>query len=126
MFLSLDDMSSYLNNGSYEFMSRVRVGYLINKPKKVAALGASIKVGGGGSGDINVDIERYNEGLDILYKGGGRRHRRPLHVKKRSFKKMTRKILKRVRKTMQKMRRSKKQFKSKKYNKRGSRKTHKK
>jgi hypothetical protein len=29
MFLSLDDLSAYLNNGSYEFMSRIRVGYLI-------------------------------------------------------------------------------------------------
>ena len=124
MFLSLDDMSSYLNNGSYELMSRVRVGYLINKQKKAAAAGASMKIGGGG-GDINTDIDRYNEGLDILYKGG-RRHRRPLHVKRRSFKKMTRKIQKRVRKTMQKMRRFKKQFKSKKYIKRASKKTHKK
>ena len=124
MFLSLDDMSSYLNNGSYELMSRVRVGYLINKQKKAAAAGASMKIGGGG-GDINTDIDRYNEGLDILYKGG-RRHRRPLQVKRRSFKKMTRKIQKRVRKTMQKMRRFKKQFKSKKYIKRASKKTHKK
>ena len=49
MFLSLDDMSSYLNNGSYEMMSRVRVGYLINKQKRVAVLaGAEIKGGGGG------------------------------------------------------------------------------
>jgi len=104
MFLSLDDMSSYLNNGSYELMSRVRVGYLINKQKKekqaVADVGASIKVGGGG-GDINADIDNYNEGLDILYKGG---RRRSLYVKRRSFKKMTRKILKRLRKSMQKRR----------------------
>jgi hypothetical protein len=119
MFLSLDDMSSYLNNGSYELMSRVRVGYLINKQKKAAA-GASIKIGGGGI-DTNADIDLYNEGLDILYKGG-RRHRRPLNVKRRSFKKMTRKIQKRVRKTMQKMQRLKKQFKSKKYIKRASKK----
>ena len=101
MFLSLDDMSSYLNNGSYEFMSRVRVGYLINKPKKAAAAGASAKVGGG---DTNTDIDLYNEGIDILYKGGGRRYRRPLRVKRRSFKKMTRKIQKMIRKSMQKRR----------------------
>jgi hypothetical protein len=107
MFLSLDDMSSYLNNGSYELMSRVRVGYLINKQKKekqaAAAAGASTKIGGGGI-DTNADIDLYNEGIDILYKGGGRRHRRPLNVKRRSFKKMTRKILKRLRKSMQKRR----------------------
>jgi hypothetical protein len=34
MFLSLDDLSSYINNGSYEFMSRIRVGYLIKKTVK--------------------------------------------------------------------------------------------
>jgi hypothetical protein len=124
MFLSLDDMSSYLNNGSYEMMSRVRVGYLINKQKRVAATGASIKIGGGGS-DLNTDIDLYNEGIDILYKGGGRRYRRPLNVKRRSFKKMTRKIRKGLRKTMPKMRRSKKQFKSKKYIKRANKKTYK-
>lgn len=125
MFLSLDDMSSHLNNGSYELMSRVRVGYLINKQKRVVA-GDSIMIGGRG-GDINTDIDLYNEGIDILYKGG-RRHRRPLHVKRRSFKKMTRKMQKRVKKsykTMPKMRRLKKQFKSKKYIKRGNKKTYK-
>ena len=125
MFLSLDDMSSYLNNGSYEMMSRVRVGYLINKQKRAAGAGASIKVGGGG-GDVNNDIDLYNEGIDILYKGGGRRHRRPMRVKRRSFKKMTRKIRKRLRKSIQKMKRGNKQFKSKKYMKRASKKTHKK
>jgi hypothetical protein len=147
MFLSLDDMSSYLNNGSYELMSRVRVGYLINKQKRVAPSDAEyrlaqkfpnlpesrdiladkppfVKIGGGVN--TNTDIDLYNEGIDILYKGGGRRYRRPLRVKRRSFKKMTRKILKRLKKsykkTMQKMRRSK----SRKYMKRGSKKTHKK
>jgi hypothetical protein len=123
MFLSLDDMSSYLNNGSYEFMSRVRVGYLINKQKRVLPEGSSIKIGGGI--DTNIDIDRYNEGLDILYKGGGRRNRRRLRVKMRSFKKMTRKIQKGLRKTMQKMKRGNKKFKSKKYIKRGSKKTYK-
>ena len=128
MFLSLDDMSSYLNNGSYEMMSRVRVGYLINKPKRVAAAGtlAGAEMRGGGGGDINADIDLYNQGIDILYKGGGRRYRRPLRVKRRSFKKMTRKILKRLKKsykkTMQKMRRSK----SRKYIKRANKKTYKK
>ena len=34
MFLSLDDLSAYINGGSYEFMSRVRVGYLIKKTQK--------------------------------------------------------------------------------------------
>jgi hypothetical protein len=104
-------------------MSRVRVGYLINKQKRVLPEGSSIKIGGGI--DTNIDIDRYNEGLDILYKGGGRRNRRRLRVKMRSFKKMTRKIQKGLRKTMQKMKRGNKKFKSKKYIKRGSKKTYK-
>ena len=29
MFLTLDDISAYLSTGSYQFMSRVRVEYLI-------------------------------------------------------------------------------------------------
>jgi hypothetical protein len=136
MFLSLDDMSSYLNRGSYEFMSRIRVGYLINKDLKVTAKNvvvdsslalenapSSTLIGGGG--DINTDIDLYNEGIDILYKGGGRRYRRALNVKIRSFKKTTRKIQKGLRKSMQKIRRGNKRFKSKKYIKRGSKKTHK-
>jgi hypothetical protein len=133
MFLSLDDMSSYLNNGSYELMSRVRVGYLINKQKKTAAsAGASadpsIRIGGGISGDTNTDIDLYNEGIDILYKGGGRKNRRPLHVKRRSFKKMTRKIQKGLRKTMQKRRlfKRRKSSKSRRSIKRALRRTYKK
>ena len=128
MFLSLDDMSSYLNNGSYEMMSRVRVGYLINKSKKVvatrAAAGAEFK--GGGGGDINTDIDRYNEGLHILYEGGGRRHRRPLNVKRRSFKKMTRKILKKLKRSYKKVMPKMRRLKSKKYIKRVSKKPYKK
>jgi hypothetical protein len=33
MFLSLNQLSEYLNNGSYEFISRIRVGYVF-KPRK--------------------------------------------------------------------------------------------
>ena len=120
MFLSLDDMSSYLNNGSYELMSRVRVGYLINKQKRVARSDAEYRLAQkfpnlpesrvtladkppfskiGGGFNTNTDIDLYNEGIDILYKGGGRR---PLYAKRRSFKKMTRKMQKRLRKSMQK------------------------
>ncbi len=115
MFLSLDDMSTYLNNGSYEFMSRVRVGYLINKQKKVLANNSTNNMIGG---DNNTDIDFYNEGLEILYKGG-KRNRKPMHVKKRSF---THK--RRARKSMQK-RRLIKRRKSKQSRKRGKKQTHK-
>lgn len=115
MFLSLDDMSTYLNNGSYEFMSRVRVGYLINKQKKVLANNSTNNMIGG---DNNTDIGFYNEGLEILYKGG-KRNRKPVHVKKRSF---THK--RHARKSMQKKRPFKRR-KSKQSRKRGKKQTHK-
>lgn len=115
MFLSLDDMSTYLNNGSYEFMSRVRVGYLINKQKKVLANNSTNNMIGG---DNNTDIDFYNEGLEILYKGG-KRNRKHMHVKKRSF---THK--RRPRKSMQK-RRLIKRRKSKQSRKRDKKQTHK-
>jgi len=56
MFLSLDDLSKYLNYGSYEFISRVRVGYNIYN-KDTAR---NIK---GGSHHSN----SYNKGIEILY-----------------------------------------------------------
>jgi hypothetical protein len=115
MFLSLDDMSTYLNNGSYEFMSRVRVGYLINKQKKVLTNNSTNNMIGG---DNNTDIDFYNEGLEILYKGG-KRNRKHMHVKKRSF---THK--RRARMSMQK-RRLIKRRKSKQSRKRGKKQTHK-
>ena len=63
MFLSLNDLSVYINNGSYEFMSRIRVGYIIrDKTKKV-------ELTGGNNNGYN-DIELYNQGIDILYTGG--------------------------------------------------------
>ncbi len=66
MFLSLDEVSSYLQNGSYQIMSRTRIGYLI-RPKTV----------GGGEGDeldvdddenpLNMYIQSYNDGLKSSY-----------------------------------------------------------
>jgi hypothetical protein len=43
MFLSIDDLSAYINNGSYEFMSRVRIGYLIKKTQKPSRPCASVE-----------------------------------------------------------------------------------
>ena len=53
---SLDDLSKYLNYGSYEFMSRVRIGYNIHNKY-------TDKNMEGGSRHSN----SYNKGIDILY-----------------------------------------------------------
>ena len=63
MFLSLDDLSMYINYGSYEFMSRVRVGYVIKDKTKKSALT-------GGNNSAYNAIELYNQGIEMLYKGG--------------------------------------------------------
>jgi len=75
MFLSLDELSDYINNGSYEFMSRIRVGYLLSKKVNPPA-------SGGGSDDgsdntttkINQYIEEYESGLEEMYMSGGRKN----------------------------------------------------
>ncbi len=38
MFVSLDDVSNYINGGTYEIISRVRIGYLIYKKPKTLTL----------------------------------------------------------------------------------------
>jgi hypothetical protein len=77
MFVTLEHFSDYLNGGSYEFFSRVRVGYLFIK-KARAAQGA-IRGGGGeledGMGsdenmrsDENIEeVDEYMEGLESMY-----------------------------------------------------------
>ena len=101
MFLSLDDLSMYINYGSYEFMSRVRVGYVIkDKPKKSALTG--------GNNSAYNTIELYNQGIEMLYTGGkkgkmqkriakplGRRKRsnnKNITLKKRKISRKTRKL----------------------------------
>jgi hypothetical protein len=72
MFLSLDDLSKYLSHGSYEFMSRVRVGYNINSKTSVSKMK-------GGSHHSN----SYNKGIDMLYnqKYGGDNKMREINDK---------------------------------------------
>ena len=70
MFLSLDDVSSYLNYGSYEFVSRVRIGYnILFKEKKKN----NNKKGGENS---------YEKGIDILYPGREKKEKRNITKKK--------------------------------------------
>ena len=51
LFTSLEELSDYIANGSYQFMSRVRVGYnMIKKPKQRSKSPRSKQNGGGGGG----------------------------------------------------------------------------
>lgn len=98
MFLSLDDLSMYINYGSYEFMSRVRVGYVIkNKTKKSALIG--------GNNNAYNAIELYNQGIEMLYTGGkkgkmqkriakplGRGNNKNITIKKKKISRKTRKL----------------------------------
>ena len=56
MFLTLDDFSNYINYGSYEFMSRVRVGY------NIYSKGGTKNMEGGSK-----HSNSYNKGVEILY-----------------------------------------------------------
>lgn len=56
MFLSLDDLSKYINHGSYEFMSMVRVGYNLNS-----------KVTSNMKGGAQDNSNSYNKGIEIIY-----------------------------------------------------------
>jgi hypothetical protein len=62
MFLSLDDLSNYINNGSYEIVSRLRIGYLF-LPKNRQSLGNQITSGGG----LNEYMDDYENGLEDMY-----------------------------------------------------------
>ena len=118
MFLSIDDLSDYLDGGSYEFMSRVRVGYLINKthkPKQPCTPcidnntipndpNSCCITTGGAITNPTQDIDLYMEGIDILYtsKGGRGTGRGKRSNKKLRAKRETMKIIHSKRKTMKK------------------------
>ena len=90
MFLSIEDLSIYIGNGSYEFMSRVRVGYNIEKKldappvpknspvsmspsKKLKSKSKSTTKGGNkpvslNTSLINEDIRKYNEMMTLTPK----------------------------------------------------------
>ena len=65
MFLSLDDLSNFINYGSYEFMSRIRLGYLF--PSKNRQSSENVVLVGGGNGDINNFVDEYENGLEEMY-----------------------------------------------------------
>lgn len=63
MFLSLDDLSEYISNGSYEIVSRLRVGYIFpSKNGQVAENQLTI-----GGGELNEYINDYENGLEDMY-----------------------------------------------------------
>jgi hypothetical protein len=62
MFLSLDDLSNYINNGSYEIVSRIRMGYLF-LPKNRQAVENQITSGGG----LDEYMDDYENGLEDMY-----------------------------------------------------------
>jgi hypothetical protein len=97
MFLSLNDLSDYINYGSYELMSRIRVGYLF--PPKNRQPGVGVGVGavvGGGDGngngngnEIDEYINEYENGLEEMYGNkmtGGIKMIHKKTYKKRKFK----------------------------------------
>lgn len=90
MFLSLDDLSSYINYGSYEFMSRTRVGYLFLKKNKTP-LAEDVSVGGGVTGgedgELDNFINNYEEGLQEMYENGNGMSGGIKKSHKRTFKK---------------------------------------
>jgi hypothetical protein len=63
MFLSLDDLSNYINNGSYEIVSRLRVGYIF--PSKNRQVDENQVTTGGG--ELNEYINDYENGLEDMY-----------------------------------------------------------
>jgi hypothetical protein len=96
MFLTLDDMSSYLSYGSYEFMSQVRVGYNFNRNNdstttKTTTTTTAMVVGGGIHPKKN--LENYNKGIEILYdnRSSNRRITQRRHHKRRHLYKKTKK-----------------------------------
>jgi hypothetical protein len=69
MFLSLDSFSTRLSSGSYEFVSRCRVGYVI-KPKEPKLTGGN-RLMDSESDDYDPLIEyinSYNSGLEDIYR----------------------------------------------------------
>ena len=99
MFKSLDDLSEEVNYGAYEFISRVRIGYLFaSKTKTVAESAVSENTIVGGASTVEDYINEYENGLEIMYGegqlGGGnkstKKHKKTYGKKKSNKKTRTR------------------------------------
>jgi hypothetical protein len=62
MFLSLGDLSNDINYGCYEFISRIRIGYLFPPKKNNSLAGGSVN-----GGQLDEFINNYQEGLEDMY-----------------------------------------------------------
>jgi hypothetical protein len=69
MVINLNLLSEYVNAGTYEFISRLRVGYIVIKKPRTSALTDTTTSQLGGEGDDleTKFIDNYMEGLEIMY-----------------------------------------------------------
>lgn len=76
IFISFEQLSDYFNEGTYEFMSRLRIGYVFKPAKKSNVFNfANNETTGGNNSELNKWIEEYNNGLDMMYCNGVKKHR---------------------------------------------------
>jgi hypothetical protein len=82
MFESLEDMSNYINNGSYQLMSSVRVSYIvIKKQKAVQAAEEQSMVGGSGFIDFEEEYLKATNIDDTSIQDAGKKYKK--HTRKR-------------------------------------------
>jgi len=91
MFKTLSDFSDQLTYGSYEILSRIRIGYAFTKVTKVKK---TMEIKGGSKSDMF--IKEYEDGLHIMYGSGySKKYKRRTTTKmsrrnrRRSLKKIT-------------------------------------
>ena len=84
MFESLEDMSNYINNGSYQLMSSVRVSYLVIKKQKAVQAAESMvqsMVGGSGFIDFEEEYLKATNMDDTSIQDAGKKYKK--HTRKR-------------------------------------------
>ena len=79
MFLSLEDFSAYLANGSYEFMSNTRVNYIIDKKGKDTF--STVVKGNKPNPTKTVQATRVENKFSKLMKGGKSKTRKKRKIR---------------------------------------------
>lgn len=104
MFSSFEDLSGYLNYGSYHIISRIRIGYVFKNKLKADAIANTCQYQAGGRGDGNTNdltpeqsefIQEYTDGLNYMY--GGLRRQKRVNKRRMSYLKTTKKQIRRYR-----------------------------